>query len=296
MKKIVLLLITLTLIAIPNTVSYFVGEHSYNAKSCIDCHSREGNDVTLGTAMITFSCINCHPSGSISGLTENGHSSSNNMCNDCHTYAESQFISKSDSHQNLYQIAIDDNSRTYANEACLFCHSGATKSIDFYRPEFIEYEIVDIDGNWIVQNFNEGTEINYHISLDRNNGLHSILSGDDVGCIECHTDITSAIDKGGHYPISAAFHTTSSTCAFCHDNWNQGARDQHVSRSITCVSCHPSHILGGSILNSIPNYPAKHEGNICLGCHSSTAAYVPTLNNVTNFKVFLEPSSVVIIT
>lgn len=298
MKKILLLLLSLTLIAVPSTMGYFIGEHSYNIKSCIDCHSREGNDITLGTTMTTFSCINCHPFDSTSGLTENGHSATNNMCNDCHIYTDDQFISKSDSHQNLYQAAIDDNSKAYANEACFFCHSDAKKSIDFYRPEFIEYEIVDMNGNWIVQNFNEGTEINYHIVLNRNNGLHSFLSGADTGCIECHTDITNAINTGGHYPsnIDKGPHQTTSTCVHCHDNRYKGTREQHVSKSITCVSCHSLHTSGVNILDSISNYPAKYEGNICLGCHNNTVAYTPPINSTTNFKVFLEPSSVVIIT
>ena len=296
MKKILLLVLTLTLIAVPSTMSYFTGQHTYDAKTCIDCHPDEENDVTMGTAMTTFSCINCHPFGPTSGLIENGHSATDNMCNECHIYTENQFISQGDSHQNLYQAAIDDDSRVYANEACFFCHSDATKSIDFYRPEFIEYEIVDIGGDWFIQNFIEGTEINYQISLNRNNGLHSTLSGADVGCTECHTDITTAINTSGHFPSNKAPHQNTSSCAQCHDNWNQGTRDQHVSKSITCVSCHSSHTLGVNILDSISNYPAEYEGNICLGCHKNMAAYVPQLNNVTNFKVFLEPSSVVIIT
>lgn len=295
MKKITLLIIALVLIATPNTIAYFKGQHTYESRTCVDCHASIEQDVLQGTtAMAAYDCTICHYFISITNSSVKGHNAVNNACNDCHPDAEDQFITRDDSHKNFYQESILDDSMLYANEACHMCHSDSSKNMIYTRPEFIEFEVVNTSGNWTIQNFLEGNEMNYNVALNRNNGLHTILGGADVGCTECHTDITNAIDIGGHYPVNTTFHAISSTCALCHDNYDQGGRAQHVSKSTTCISCHTTH--NGSILSSIDDYSSGFEGNICLGCHKNSIPYLPANNSTTNFKVYLEPGSDVIIT
>lgn len=294
MKKLVLLLIAIALIATPETISYFTGQHTYESKSCVACHANIDQDVRQGnTVMATYDCILCHYYISINGSSVRGHTSVNNACDDCHPNVDDQFISKNDSHKNFYQAAILDNSMLSANEACHMCHSDSGKRFVYSRPEFIEYEVVNDSGTWTIQNFLEGTDSNYNVVLSSNNGLHTIRSGADVNCTECHTDITTAIDAGGHYPVNTTFHSGSSTCTLCHDNYGPVGRIQHSSNSSTCVNCHSTH--NGSILGSINNYPLNVKGNICLGCHKTSLPYVPANNTTTNFKVYLEPGSTVII-
>ncbi|MBW6517743.1 MAG: hypothetical protein K0A89_04480 [ANME-2 cluster archaeon] len=295
MKKLILLLIAIAFIATPNTISYFTGQHTFESKSCMACHNSIELDVKQGTTlMATFDCIQCHYYISISNSSVQGHSTVNNACIDCHLNVGDQFISKNDSHKNFYQAAILDNSMLSTNEACLMCHSDINKSFIFSRPEFIEYEVMNDSGTWTVQNLLEGATVNNNINFNSNNGTHTILSGADVGCTKCHTDITTAIGTGGHYPVNTTFHSASSTCALCHDNYDQVQLVQHVSNSSTCISCHSTH--NGSIINSINNYPMNVKGNICLGCHMTSAPYLPANNTITNFKVYLEPGSDVIIT
>ncbi|MCL7412482.1 MAG: hypothetical protein M8353_02565 [ANME-2 cluster archaeon] len=295
MKKLVLFLIAIALIAIPNTMSYFSGQHSYETKNCVACHPGIEQDVRQGnTVMATYECILCHYYISITDPSFLGHTSVNNACDDCHPDVDDQFISQNDSHKNFYQTAILDNSMLSANEACHMCHSDSNKSFVYSRPEFIEYEVVNDSGTWTIQNFQEGTRTTYNAVLNGNNGLHTIQSGADVGCTECHTDITTAIGAGGHYPVNTTFHSVSSNCIFCHDNYGPVGRIQHASNSSTCVSCHSTH--NASIIGSINNYPLNIKGNICLGCHKTSVPYVPANNTTTNFKVYLEPGSDVIIT
>ncbi|TFH42589.1 MAG: hypothetical protein E4G94_06015 [ANME-2 cluster archaeon] len=294
MKKLTLLLVALLLIAIPSTIAYFSGQHTYETKSCVSCHANIEQDLRLGTTvMATYDCGLCHYFIGITNFSEKGHSAVNNACNDCHPDVEDQFISNDDSHKNLYQNAISDYTKKYANEACTLCHSDSQNIIIFSRPEFIEYNIVDSNGTLTIQNFIEGNDVRNDVILNRNNGFHSFLSGVDVGCTECHTDITSAIDTGGHYPANTTFHSASSTCIICHDNYNQAGKAQHVSNVSSCTGCHNTH--NGSILNSIKDYPEKYEGNFCLGCHKDSVPYYPLANSTSSFRVYLEPNSNVII-
>lgn len=299
MKKFLLLLVALTLIATPSTVAYFNGLHSfsytYNSKSCTDCHLGISNEISRGTTfMNNFTCDYCHPFISTAGLNKSGHIATNNACNDCHRNVDDEFLLNEDSHKNMYLAAINDYSRIYANEACFFCHSDMNKSIDYSRPEFIEFDVSVAGNDWVVQNMTAGNYKNYRITFESNSGIHATKNGVDAGCTQCHTDITTSIVNGGHYPVNGLFHTDISVCNLCHDNYNMGTKYQHVSKNTACVGCHATHT--GNISNSINNYPGVFEGNICNGCHNNPIPYSPSANSTTGFKVYLEPRYEVIIT
>jgi len=86
------------------------------------------------------------------------------------------------------------------NEACVSCHSAFNNDINFTRPEFIEWDIINSSGTWTISNLVIGQSRQFmkrsHREFRWGNCI-IFVSGSDINCMSCHEDIKQAVMQAG---------------------------------------------------------------------------------------------------
>ena len=259
----VLVVLTASLACSVFSSSLFEGQHTWydlsapeNDVSCYKCHKniRAEFDETPSTLLPPGSgvphkdksCEYCHRSepgvtyangsGKYSEPGEEAHAASVPLCQQCHEHESKDLAAADESHKPLNRGG-GSSSAAESNEACVLCHTGFDKSIDFTRPLYVEYEIKNVSGTWLVHNFNLGPSSTATVNLTPPGERHTWKNASAVNCFDCHSDIKNALENGGHVPSSGK--TLSGTAVSGHKG-----RRHNFSRTSTGVSvedCKPCH-------------------------------------------------------
>jgi len=273
--------LALLLSSMPNTIQTFSGSHEYGNKECEECHT---NIINTGNVMASISCIGCHNQNGGSHLIDLPAC----MSESCHTDIQ-EIYNAEDPHSDLAVKAFESTTSRSENEACLFCHANINAQFNFNRPQYIEFDIIGEMNNWTIQNLIEGPDVSHQISIQREDRSHLWISGSEIQCTPCHTDITAS--PSAHYPSSkdSTHPTTGVQCLNCH----QKSSSQHTARSVSCIECHDQYNTISThqgLFAQISEQPPQYQANICIGCHNenNTSGQSPD-SSVSHFKVYLEP-------
>jgi hypothetical protein len=297
-----LLLLTtdvVTLFAGSHTIQTLTSEQ--NDISCVDCHQQIQNELNNSALHSDLSCESCHrfngsgilfavhnTTGVYAG--KEAHASYTPQCLDCHgegvyvtgkdgfsIYAppapefNEMYGSENSSHKIYVEASINHGFSVGENEACIGCHTNYSTRLEFKRSEYVQYDIVDTDPSWgygpglfvdwEIQNFESGAK---NISTIMRNGIgqkHTWI--ENVNCFDCHSDVVTAVENGGHIPNS--FNPVG-----CESKRVKGhaGRSHNFSRSgvdiSACESCH---------LTNSSNFEWDHSGHAQLDYHAATTEH-----------------------
>lgn len=165
-NKILLLsvaVIAVGLFAMPNTLSLFAGQHTFDAGanvSCQKCHQDIYDELSTaymyGTSTAhkdtpsLVQCKGCHKTGNVTGFgtkastlgyynlsikDKGAHAIVTLECIVCHDKVVTNLTNSSEAHRPFYYNATDANSTilTGANEACVACHTHTNVRITWRR-------------------------------------------------------------------------------------------------------------------------------------------------------------------
>lgn len=283
------------------------GLHKYSSSKCEKCHARERFQLDNSTFHTSLSCESCHQLGKNSG---NGtyHVAEIPLCLDCHVYSPDI---GSDAHKSFVSEGGNSGEK---NIACSSCHSSFNDKITYTRPSYIEWDVGNINGAWLIENLAIGANKQVEINKNLNDGnLHNIsLDGD---CISCHKDINDAVIAGGHsyeqwkkghdYKNYADMNTY---CISCHRPLINGLGiSMHGAIKISCIDCHSKSIsidIGrngnmeqapfdsndmGGIETSMSKQPYYVQSYLCIACKNTGNPDI-TNGSTTHFKMFTEPN------
>ena len=255
----------------PDTIQTFSGSHESGNKECEECHT---DNTNTGDVMPSLSCIDCHNENDGSHIIDLPACKSES----CHPGLQVLY-NASDPHNNLAVNASESNTLHFENEACFLCHANINVRFNFIRPQYIEFDIF----NWTLQNLTVGPDVSNQISIQRDGISHLWISGSEIQCIQCHTDITANLSA--HYPSSDSAHpTTGVQCPNCH----QKSSFQHTARYVLCIECHNQSYINSEhqgLFDQISEQPTQYQGNICIGCHNDNNV---SGSSASHFKVYLE--------
>lgn len=263
---------TLLFFSMPQTLELTAGTHDFDIKQCEDCHESSIND------MVALSGIYCtgyydHAAG--------GHAVDPPLCRSCHLDVVQKLQNSNDPHRNIAFEALESDLMEEENEACLMCHSRITTRFEFSRPPYIEFDMIEKDGDWHILNFTSADPVSREVSVRQIDA--ETLSGSDFQCRKCHPDITSNINAH-YYPSS--FHPEDADCSYCHLK----SESQHTAANSRCVeTCHQEHT--GGLMPRISRLPGNYQSHICAGCHNINPEnkIPPAGDTITHFRVMLEP-------
>ncbi len=290
MRKIMLsflLIFALLLIGALTGSGLFAGQHSWyslsgtgNDVSCDKCHQYIYDDYEIAGNVhynSGMACDDCHRNesfathakgdgaGSISG--KEAHAASIPNCTLCHANDVTDLTSTNETHKSLYVKGNTSGPEDEGNEACVMCHTGFDKRLNFTRALYVEYDLVNPGGGYEVQNFSFVSTNETIIDLTPTGGKHKWENASDIDCFDCHSDVKSALENGGHVPRSdretmgmpAQGHlgrhhnfdrssVTISSCRSCHlpdlANFGSGYThpeaqlDYHAATTEHCYNCH----------------------------------------------------------
>jgi hypothetical protein len=306
--------------------------------NCEKCHSNIRNELNDSLHHTYFSCVSCHQ------LYSEYHSSSIPPCLTCHgtdpltviDQKGSTFIAKTapvyaygqgaaDSHIPFVYNANNSNLSEGSNIACVVCHSRFNIDINYIRPSYLEWDVVETNGKWEIQNliFGPMNEISVKNYLDGKS--HNISN---VNCISCHKDIEQAVVSGGHSNEQwrnkhgyAGYTDMNSYCISCHNPITEDISGHspypaypfnsqvHDAMKISCMDCHGRsgdlivNINGikekaiydggsmGNIEESILQQPAFVQSYLCIACKNTGDPDNPSPlpGKPLHFKLYTEP-------
>ncbi|MCX9084560.1 MAG: multiheme c-type cytochrome [Candidatus Methanoperedens sp.] len=185
------------------------------------------------------------------------------------------------------------------SEGCIACHTNYNVIINYSRPEFISYQIINDSGNWVISNFTTTGMLNLSYNALKSGENHNIKN---VSCKECHSDIFEAVSVKGHAIVSGKdgtempYHNSSNStsteawCLTCHNSKNIKFPDKlHSARRITCEECHIAYNLSahpGNFYTTIKTVPRLYRSLVCISC-KSVGWQIP--KTTLKFKVHQEP-------
>ena len=240
----------------PSVYSAFSSDHSFKTGDvgCLSCHADIQGELDSSAVHSTMKCADCHTDANLQSSGSHG----NIMipkCITCHIDIL-QSLDK-DSHRPFVQSANSSKLKNGEDEACISCHSNIDKAITFSRPSFVEWDVINNGGFWLIANLAVGGSKNIKTSTNLgNNGIHKISI--DNGCINCHSDIGNAVTKGGH----------------SNEQWKMSHEySAYPDMNTYCKSCHMPNT--GNIAGTVP-YPAIPFNSVvhasmtvsCLDCHN----------------------------
>lgn len=228
---------------------------SGNQIPCEKCHSNIEAEFDLMPSQGPHkdkTCAYCHRSDI--GLGD--HAATIPSCQMCHLVDTTNITSINETHKPFYE-------KSNSNEACIACHTGFDKGLNFTRPLYIEYDIANVNGNWGVQNFDFVSSNTTHLGLKPSGHKHTWTQIENVSCFDCHSDVKNAIENGGHVPRSGY---TSSMSA---DGGHEGRRHNFDRSNVTIDSCRSCHLPDPSNFGS--GY--THEGHAQLDYHAATTEH-----------------------
>lgn len=258
-------------LSMPQTLESFIGSHGYETRECEACHA---NVVNTGLMMADLDCISCH------NTMNDGHNITSLQCITCHPVTDA-LSDQAESHRNVVNQALESEVMEGENEACFLCHGGLNVQFSISRPQYIEFDMVNDHGDWIIVNLITGPAAMWTASNQQNAGSHQWVSPVEVQCPDCHVDITENISSH-YYPSSG--HTSEAECSICHKR----SASSHAATSTACFeeTCHIGH--EGDLIANIRGQPFEYQSNICIGCHNENPDFKNEPSN-THFRVYLEP-------
>jgi hypothetical protein len=264
-------LVAILVLSMPQTLGSFFGSHGFETRECEECHV---SAVNAGQVMADLNCISCH------NTMSNEHHTTSPQCITCHPVADT-LSDLAESHRNVMNQALESEVMEGENEACFLCHAGLNVQFSFNRPRFIEFDMVNDNGDWILVNLTTGPAAVWITSNQRNAGSHQWISPVEIQCPACHVDITENISSH-YYPSSG--HTSEAECSICHKR----SASSHAATSMACFegNCHTDH--EGDLIANIRGQPFEYQSNICIGCHNENPDFKNEPSN-THFRVYLEP-------
>ena len=264
-----------------------------NDISCTDCHKQIQNELNISPIHSDLTCESCHrfrngitfaehnSTGIYAG--KEAHASYTPACLDCHgddgvyvvnktgsnVYAppapefNESYGSDNSSHKRFIEVSNNYGMSVGENEACIACHTNYSMKFRFIKPEYIQYDIVDSNSginakDWEIQNFVRASDNTTAISVSRTGAKHQWISGSDVNCFGCHSDV----ENGGHIPSSLEASGPGNKV-----NGHAG-RFHNFSRSdVDIAVCTPCHLSNSS------NFAWDHSGHAQLDYHAATTEH-----------------------
>lgn len=227
----------------------------HKTKTCEFCHRNETN-VTYAVGDIPTT-----PPIPIPG--KEAHAASIPPCRQCHTLHTIDIYSVNESHKPL----VDTSD---LNEACILCHTGFDKSMEFTRALYLKYNITEVSGKWTVENGFEFVSTNSTvINQTPPGGKHTWEDASVLDCFDCHSDVKSALKNDGHVPQSK--NTGGEHGGKKAQEGHKGRRHNFSRTSVTIESCKPCHLpdaadFGSSHPEAQLDYHAATTEH-CYNCH-----------------------------
>ena len=309
---------------IPSVYSTFNGQHSFidtGSKTCPSCHFDIQIELDSSMSHSTMTCETCHVSPNLQNSVSHGNIIVP-KCMDCHANI---IPFDKDSHKPFIQGA-NSSLKNGDDEACILCHSNTNKVMTFSRPSFVEWDVRNNNGSWLIENLRLGSIKNIGTSTNsENGGIHSISI--DNGCINCHNDIRNAVIQGGHSNEKwqmkhdySAYPDMNAYCRSCHKSSTGNIvgtvpypaipfnSPVHASMTLSCLDCHIkadliANVNGGmrmapfnsGIMGNIDiamsKQPLAVQSYLCIAC-KNTGNPSP-VNGTLHFKINTEPDTTI---
>jgi len=164
---------------------------------------------------------------------EEAHAASIPPCQQCHSPDTADLSSVNESHKSL-------NDTSGLNEACIMCHTGFDKSMKFTRALYVEYDITKVSGNWTVAGFDFVLRNSTFRNQTPPRSKHTWENASVLDCFDCHSDVKSALENGGHVPSSD--NTSGEHGMKKAREGHKGRRHNFSRTSVTIESCKPCHL------------------------------------------------------
>jgi nitrate/TMAO reductase-like tetraheme cytochrome c subunit len=270
-----------------------------NDISCVDCHQQIQNELNDSEVHSDLSCEACHrfngtgivfathnTTGVYAG--KEAHASYTPPCLDCHgesgVYITNKtgvskfappapefnetYGSENSTHKVYVEASIGYGLSVGENEACISCHTNYSMKFEFKRPEYIQYDVVDTNSginskNWEIQNFVRASDNATVVWVNRTGSKHQWIDSSDINCFDCHSDLITAVENGGH--ISSSLDPTGGPGNKVNGH---AGRFHNFSRSDVDISiCEPCHLSNSS------NFEWDHSGHAQLDYHAATTEH-----------------------
>lgn len=224
-----------------------------NQIPCSKCHSnvnKEFDSMPSGAPHKNKACEYCHRNQTGYTYASGGnpvptpgkeaHAASIPPCRQCHEDKTTNLSSVNESHKPLTDTSG-------LNGACISCHTGFDKSLNFTRALYVEYDLVDT-GGYKIQNFSFVSSNSTIINLTPPGSKHTWENASKM-CFDCHSDVKSALANGGHVPSSG-----NTSGELSHGGKTRKAEKGHKGRRhnfsrttpVTIESCKPCHLPNAS--------------------------------------------------
>jgi len=289
----IIVILAIIITTVSQTVSFISGDHQFYETvqdKCTKCHGDIKIQVSASAKHSSFSCTSCH------SKSATNHTNEIPKCDDCHNITQ-KLSDKFEAHTDFVSLG---------SEGCISCHTTYNVLLNYSRPEYINYDITDFAGNWMVSNFSTSGTLNLSYNALRQGGNHNVKN---VSCKDCHKDIFDAVSANGHAVVlgkdgkQVLNHSTSNSpsleawCRTCHNtNDTISPTLQHAARKTTCDECHEANNLTphpGNFYTNIKSVPHLYRSLVCISC-KSVGWQVP--NATLHFKVHEEPYFDVVVT
>lgn len=262
-----MIILVLVITAIVQTFSTVENEHQFYATTqdkCTKCHADVKAQLITSAQHSSFSCIDCHMKSGIN------HTNMRAECNNCHTVGLGDTL---EAHSGFASLNTD---------GCVSCHTNYNVVVNYSRAEYIDYDITNDNGNWVIGNFATIGTIDLSYNALKIGGDHNWKSS--VSCLECHKDVSDAVSIGGHAIVldkngtQVLAHSTTNFpdlngwCIYCHNrNDVKFPTQQHSARMTTCDECHEAYGLThpGGLYTNIKTVPRQYRGLVCISCKSN---------------------------
>ncbi len=279
-----MVILAVILTTISQTVSFINSDHQFyesRQERCMKCHGDIKIQQSASLAHSSFSCTNCHPG------SKTDHIEKKPECGYCHETP--QLNDEFEAHTGFAAMR---------SKGCVSCHTDYNVIINYSRPEYIEYDIINESGNWVISNFATIGKLNLSYDAMREGENHNLKN---VSCKDCHEDIFNAVSAGGHAVViykngtQVKYHSTNgfsgleAWCRSCHNrSYNVSGTQQHSARRTNCEDCHKTYNLThpGNLYITIDKVPHLYRSLVCIAC-KSVGWRVP--NGTLKFKVRQEP-------
>lgn len=251
-----------------------------NQVPCSKCHQNIYDEYeTSGNIhyRVNMECEDCHRGETgvtyaVGGSPEQpgveAHTASIPPCRQCHEYQTTNISHANESHKPLYDTAG-------LNEACISCHTGFDKSLNFTRALYVEYDLTkNATDAWVIQNFTFFSSNSTIINLAPEGRKHTWENASEIDyCFDCHSDVKSALENGGHVPKSDK--RTMGQASLGH----QGRHHNFDRGSVTIDSCKSCHLpdpsdFGTSHPEAQLDYHAATTEH-CYNCHYNGSKDAP---------------------
>lgn len=289
-KKIIAIILILVIIitTLIQTTSIFSNEHSLYQTvqdKCSKCHGDVKSQLDISVKHSALNCTYCHTKSATN------HTNIKPECSDCHTTRLNDTL---EAHSEFVGLKSD---------GCTSCHTNYNVILNYSRPEYIDYDISNQNGDWIISNFTTIGNISLSYNALRKGGRHNI--NETVSCKDCHKDIYDAVAIGGHAVVidkngsQSVRHSTTNYpnltawCMNCHNNRDSLFTVQHAARKTTCDECHETYGVGhpGNLYTNVKTIPRLYRSLVCISCKSTgwNTGIITQNNGTLHFTVRQEP-------